>query len=44
MNTIFMNSENSKTSKPYFRESTKLTSIFRKRTTLFNFKQDMFRE
>ena len=27
-----------------FRESTKLTSIFRKRTTLFNFKQDMFRE
>ena len=29
---------------PKFRESTKLTSIFRKRTALFNFKQDMFRE
>ena len=29
---------------PKFRESTKLTSIFRKRTTLFNLKQDMFRE
>ena len=30
--------------KAKFRESTKLISIFRKRTTLFNFKQDMFRE
>ena len=30
--------------KAKFRASTKLISIFRKRTTLFNFKQDMFRE
>ena len=30
--------------KAKFCESTKLTSIFRKKTTLFNFKQDMFRE
>ena len=27
-----------------FHESTKLTSIFRKRTALFNFQQIMFRE
>ena len=27
-----------------FRGSTKLISIFRKRTTLFNLKQDIFRE
>ena len=57
MNTIFMNSNNSKTCDPHrillnltdkinlkIRGSTKLTNIFRKRTTLFNFKQDMFRK
>ena len=37
-------SKHNRCSFPKFHESTKLISIFRKKTTLFNFEQDMFRE